>query len=334
MKKNILIIMIFISIIIILPIFSLKKESNKKEINQIDQISSPKDKISVKKFEKIKVLDYKTDTVFDIKIKDYIAGVIRGEIPANFEEEAIKAQSVAAYTYLISSIDTYLKSPSPKLKGAIISTNPSSHQSFVSEDEAKILYKENFKEYNKKILKAVDETLGKVITYQDKPIIAAYHSNSSGITESAKNIWGKDVPYLIPVSSPLDLEVSLNKSSKSFSVEEVDSILKKQFPDIQLSEDKNLWFSNQNISPSGYTIDIKVGDQTLNGSKIRSIFSLKSSSFAIVYKNNSFEFETKGFGHGVGMSQYGANQMAKKGLSYTEILNHYYSDIKIKDILK
>ncbi len=334
MKKNILIITLFISIIIILPIFSLKKESNKKDITKIENNLSIKDIPSIKNLKKIKVLDHNTDTVFDIKIKDYIAGVVRGEIPANFEEEAIKAQSVAAYTYLISSIDTSLKSPSSKLKGAIISTNPSSHQSFVSEDEAKDLYKDNFKKYNQKILKAVDETLGQLMTYQDKPIIAAYHSNSSGITESAKNIWGNDVPYLQPVDSPLDLEVSINKSSRSFSVEDVRSILKKSSPDIKLPEDKNLWFSNENISPSGYTIDIKVGDKNMTGSKIRSIFSLKSSSFSIIPEGESFKFETKGFGHGVGMSQYGANQMAKQGSSYTEILNHYYSNISIINILK
>lgn len=303
--------------------FIINKESKKEKEEVNNKINSTS---------QITVLNHKTDKLFKIEIKEYIKGVVLSEIPANFHEEAIKAQAIVANTYLLRQIESQQNSKDETLKGAHISTDPNKHQGYMSNSDAKNFYKDKYEEYEKKVSNYVYQVIDKVIIYNNQPIIAAYHSMSNGKTESAKNIWGSDVPYLQPVNSEVDILNQNYENTIYISSKEVEQKLKDKNKDLVLPYEKSTWFESITRSDSNNVLEILIGNISFSGTQIRNIFKLKSNTFDIKYSEDNFIFTTKGYGHGVGMSQHGANSLANQGKSYEYIINHYYKNTEIKSV--
>lgn len=272
------------------------------------------------------VWDHNAGKTFTISMKEYIKGVVFAEMPVSFEKEALKAQAVIAHTYTLRVMANEQKSPSEDLKGAMISTDSSRHQAYLSEEAAKEKFGENYDSYYKKVSECVEPVLSEVLTYQNEPIIAAFHAISSGSTEDAKNVWGEEVPYLVKTESEGDLLSPGFENALTLTVDEVKNILNKNYPDIAYTDDKASWFAVAESTPSEYVKTVNVLNKQLTGQEVRTLFGLKSSNFTISFADEKFTFTTKGYGHGVGMSQYGADYMARQGKNYKEILSHYYPD--------
>lgn len=281
-----------------------------------------------------KLLRTATGEVLELSASDYIKGVVSAEIPMDYEVEAIKAQAVAAHTYALRMRDVQKSSEDDGLKGADFSDDSSKYQAYVSREEFDEMYGDKAEEYWKKCSDAVDEVIGKVMLYQNEPIAAAFHSTSSGKTESAEVVWGNAFEYLIPVDSAADQNAPSYSAEKKFAYSEAESALKGAFSDIVLSEDKAGLFQIKSSSDSGTVTEIQVGSMTLSGVQLRSVLGLSSANFTVSYQSedDSYLFSSKGLGHGVGMSQYGANEMAKGGKNYEEILKHYYTGIELSSL--
>lgn len=273
--------------------------------------------------EVFRILDKDAKTVTEMAAKDYIFGVLAAEMPALYDEEALKAQAVAAYTFAC-----YRRAENAD-KDYDITTDFTSDQSFITEQKAREKWGEKAEEYCKKLKNAVGEVEGLAVTYDGKPILAVYHALSSGKTEEGKNVWGGDYPYLKSVASPCDTLAPDYISKAVFSAEELKSRLSGK---CALSGEPSGWFGKAERTPSGTVTSIAAGGSTLSGSEIRAALSLRSSNFEVSYKDGEFTFTVYGYGHGVGMSQYGADYMAKQGSSFKEILLHYYSGCKVEKL--
>ncbi|MDE6034431.1 MAG: stage II sporulation protein D [Ruminococcus sp.] len=280
--------------------------------------------------EPYKVLDVSTGDVMEVDEKTYVVGAVCAEMPATFEEEALKAQAVSAHTYAERQRIMERNSPTPELCGADFSNDTSKYQGYFTKNQALEYYGDNFAEYYEKIDNAVSEVLPYIITYDDEPIISAFHSMSSGKTESAENAWGTSIEYLVPVDSSYDISEPEYLKEVQYEKEQLRQILCEKFSGISLGEDFTTWITINTVSDSGTVLSAMVGDFKVSGNDIREILGLRSASFDITYDGDTVVITTKGFGHGVGMSQHGANAMAKDGKSWREILNHYYPDCKIE----
>ncbi len=289
-----------------------------------------KEKKTEPKYKTLKLLDITTGKVEEISAFDYVVGAVCAEMPATFEPEALKAQAVAAYTYAVRQAEKAEAAPDSELCGAYFSNDSSKYQAYFTENQAMQYYGENYEEYTEKIKEAVSTVEGEYLVYEDEPIIAAFHSLSTGKTESAENVWGINIPYLVSVESEYDSKAPKFTESYEFTDNEMKELLENSFKGIVLSESPEEWFSDAEMSNAENVISIKVGDTEVMGQEVRSTLSLRSAAFEIKY-DDGFKITTKGCGHCVGMSQYGANEMAKAGKDYKEILEHYYKGAEIKN---
>ena len=267
------------------------------------------------KEDSFRVLDMPTDTVTVMGAKEYIFGVVAAEMPVSYEEEALKAQAVAAYTFAC-----YRRRENSE-KSYDLTTDSTLDQSFISREKAKEKWGQNAQTYEQKLDGILDAVTGQYISYEEQPVLAVYHAISPGKTESCETVWGKSLPYLVPVASPGDTLSPDYISRVTFSAEELAGRFSGE---CELSGDPKEYFQNEKVTSSGTVEEVTVCGTTLKGSRIRSLLGLRSSAFKIAYEDG-FVFTTYGYGHGVGMSQYGAGQMAKQGSDYREILEHYYT---------
>ncbi len=309
-------------------------ESDKNDEKQTDKPKEDEDNDKDNKKEKskqeaFKVLDITTGKVEEISVYDYIVGAVCAEMPATFEPEALKAQAVAAHTYAQRQKEKALTSPDKELNGAYFSNDSSKYQAYFTANQAKQYYGDNYEQYIKKIREAVSDVEDEILVYENEPIIAAFHSMSSGTTESAENVWGSKVEYLIPVESDYDTEAPKYMEEYEYTADEVKERLENAFDGIKLGDKPEEWFSDVSKSKSNTVLEIKAGNLTVTGQQIRAALSLRSASFDIEY-DDGFKITTRGYGHCVGMSQYGANSMAKDGKTYKEILEHYYPNTELE----
>ena len=279
------------------------------------------------------VLDISTGEVLTVSARDYVIGAVCAEMPATFEPEALKAQAVAAHTYAVRQQQIEQENPTPELCGADFSNDPAQYQAYFTQNQAKQYYGEQFDSYYHEIADAVDEVLPYILTYEEEPIIAAFCSMSSGQTESAEVVWGQAVPYLVPVDSAADETAPHFLEEVTFSKEEMQNALQILAPDAELEEDHpETWLTVQEVSDSGTVCTADVGGVSVSGQDVRSALSLRAAAFTVTYADEAFTITTKGYGHGVGMSQYGANAMAKNGATWQEILSYYYPETVITDV--
>lgn len=269
----------------------------------------------------------KTKLVEKLPLEEYVRGVVAAEMPIDFELEALKAQAVAARTYIIKRIVD--KDFSDVSDGAMV-TDTVKHQVFYSDDELRSLWGLKYYDRISKLNKAINATNGQVITYKGRPINALYFSTSNGYTENSEDYWGKEVPYLRSVASPWDEASPKFSETMSIPFKTINSKLKIN-PAV-LTAGGTDWLEVIEKTKGNRVKKVKVGDKVLTGREVREKLSLNSSSFTWKITKDQVIFQTLGYGHGVGMSQYGANGMAKEGKNFEEIIKHYYTDVELINI--
>lgn len=268
-------------------------------------------------------------TCTELSLEDYLWGVVAAEMPAAFQQEALKAQAVAARSYACYQ----LLYPDDRHPQADVCTDYACCQAWISREDRLAKWEEDKQEaYSAKITAAVSETAGEVLVYDGQPALAVFHASSGGSTRSAQAVWGEDLPYLVPVSSPESEEDAPNYYSVSeFSAEEFSQLFLAKYPEAELSGSCVGWFSQPETDDSGASAAIEVGGVRVTAQTLRSILSLRSATFQVECTEDTITFHVTGYGHGVGMSQYGANTMAKDGAGYGEILAHYYPGTELVD---
>ena len=323
---------------IIMPVLFLRENVNGKTfedeltLNGETESTSPTPTGVSEKQEYAKVPDkeiiftvLENDEVNQVNMADYLPYAIAAEMPANFAEEALKAQAVAARTYILYCT----QHENPKHPQANICTKSGCCLAYATDTELRGVWGENFDNNIAIIRKAVTDTDGQILTYDETPILASFHSSSSGKTEAGSELWG-DVPYLLCVNSPeTEKDVPNFITTVEVSKENFKETILSFKTNAVFSDNPAEWVSGPELDDSGRIRSISIGGVQLSGSEMRKLFSLRSTAFKLEYKDNIFLFTVTGYGHGLGMSQYGANVMAKNGFSYQEILLHYYPNTEI-----
>lgn len=270
----------------------------------------------------LRVLD--GDTVTEMSFSDYLQGVLRAEMPASFQEDALRAQAVAARTY------TYYKMQNGGNHGdtADICTDHTCCQAFLGKDRAAENWGKNAERYEAKIENAVSATDGQVMLYGGAPILAVFHSSSAGETWNSGEVWAQDLPYLQSVSSPEGEGVPNYYSTVELTEAEFREKFLAARPEADLSGPASGWIRDP-VMDGVHVESVTIGGVSVSGPSVRSIFGLRSASFTAEAGDGKITFYVTGYGHGVGLSQYGANAMAEAGSTWREILEHYYTGVTI-----
>ncbi len=267
------------------------------------------------------------DAVEIMALDVYLQGVARGEMPASFELEALKAQAAAERTYIYYQLAAGRKEAHPN---ADVCTDPSCCNAWLSEEAAREKWGGDFDGWESRIEEAVAATDGQVALYDGQPILAVFHSSSAGKTAGAGDVWSGDMPYLRSVDSPEGEETVPNYySAAEFTAAEAKALLAQAHPELTFSGGPDKWFGAVEKDESGRVGTVEVCGAPLRGVEVRRIFSLRSACFTIDAAADRVTFRVTGYGHGVGMSQYGANELARQGRTWQEILLWYYADITI-----
>lgn len=302
-NKLLLMVVVVLTIILLIEIRTPKKEiqNNKNNNNQ----------------EEIKVKNVATGAIETKDLENYVIGVVAAEMPASFSIEALKAQAIASRSY------AYYKMKQNNGNYDIIADV--SNQAYINDDEMHEKWQGDYDIYYKKIKEAVDDTKNEVMTYDGQVIEAFYFAMSNGYTEDVVSVFGESLPYLKSVESKWD-----NKSLSNYEVNtqlSTEEFLKK------LNLNNNIIvINNQIYDETGRTKEITINSTTFKGTEFRKLLNLRSTDFKIELENNIVNITTKGYGHGVGMSQYGANGMAKDGFDCYTILKYYYKDIEFQKL--
>lgn len=294
-------------IILIIPVIIIKILTPKKIKNKTYQKT---DNITVR------VKRENKNTIEKIPLEKYLIGVLAGEMPVSYDIEALKAQAVAARTYTINKIEQN----KTKEYDVVDTTND---QVYKDEQQLKEIWKEKYNENTKKLKQAIKETNGEYLTYEGKPIHAFFFSTSSGTTENCKDVFGESLPYLVSVSSTWDENSPSYQGELKLTKEEFCQKLEINCNEIKINIERNETNSIKNIT---------INNKTIKGTDFRFKLGLKSTNLEIEQANNNIIIKTKGYGHGVGMSQYGAKELANNGYKYDEILKHYYQGVEFKKI--
>ena len=268
---------------------------------------------------------HKDGSVEELTMEDYLWGVVAAEMPASFEPEALKAQACAARTYTVIRQN----SGSKKHPGADLCDDSTCCQAYTDRASAQKRWGLGAGKNTRKIAEAVSATDGLGILYEGQPIQALFFSSAAGNTVDAAEVWGNSVDYLKSVSSPEGEEVPNYKSQVVLSVEEVRDKILAVYPEADLSGGPETWFGTLHPGAGGAVAAAEVGGLTLTGGQMRKLFGLRSASFSVACTDGSFIFNVVGHGHGVGMSQYGANAMAAEGKSFRDILTWYYTGVEV-----
>lgn len=308
MKKMLALTLIFIAVPSFFILIDLKEEKKyeiKEEINENNNDIT------------IKVKQTNKNKIIELNIEDYVKGVIAGEMPISFELEALKAQAVAARTYALRRIN---KNNTYDVVDTVI------NQVYKDDDTLKQSWGINYEKYMDKIITAVKETKGEYVDYNGTYADTLFFSTSVGNTENSEEIFGTKVSYLQSVSSEWDEEVSPVFEEKNVFTREL--FCKK----LNLKDCSKIYVSIIDETSTGRIKQVKINNKTFTGSDVAYYLGVKSNYFNIYIENNNVVVLTKGYGHGVGMSQYGAEGMATNGYTYREILEHYYQGTTIKNL--
>ena len=277
----------------------------------------------------IQLLHAKTGEVEPVNLEEYLCHVVSAEMPADYELEALKAQAIVARTY------TMYKRNNKKHTNADICDDSTCCQAWVSKEDRFARWEESKRESNwQKIEQCINETRGKIVTYQNEPINAFFHSNSGGKTEIPVNVWGggSNLPYLQVVETAGEEGYTQYASEVELTQEEVLNKLKEKYADIQIDFTKEEDVKIIDYTDSQRVKTVRFGNHELSGVETRTIFGLKSTNFEIIKQDGKIKFSVKGYGHGVGMSQTGADALAKQGKTAEEIIHHFYQNVEIKQI--
>ncbi len=338
MKKILIYLLSFILIIFIIPalltrrtspVNSNEKISNQEEQNVENQTqTSNQNEYNYSKYGTISLLHKKTGEVEQVNLDEYLCNVVSAEMPANYEIEALKAQAIVARTYTIYKI------LNKKHDTADICDDSTCCQAWISKDDRLARWEESQRESNwQKIVSAVNDTKGKVITYDNKPIDAFFHSNSGGVTEVPVNVWGgTGYPYLQSVETSGEDAYTQYSSEVVLTQEQLINKLKEKYSDISIDFSNSDDIKIMEYTESTRVKTVKFGNHEISGVEARSLLGLRSTNFEISIDGDNIKFSVKGYGHGVGMSQTGADSMAKQGSSAEDIIKHFYTGVEISEV--
>lgn len=313
---------------VLLPLASVEKATDvisKELFNEEVTESTIEAEPVTEKPDTVRVMNAGSNNITELSLRDYLIGVIAEEMNASYNEEAIKAQVIAAHTKLeytkLHKTDT--------LEDADITDSASTHQGYLTKTEQQEKWGESYEKNYEKIAKCVDEVIDLLIFYDNEPANALFYAISNGKTENASNVWGGNYPYLVSVDSSGD---KLSPAYTSTVEITSDEFMKKISENGgKLGDRPEKWVEKITNTNTGMVKEITIGGKVFKGTEIRKLFNLKSSTFSVKYSDGVFVFTVCGYGHGVGMSQYGANYMAQQGKNYKEILKHYYKGVEIKE---
>ena len=271
----------------------------------------------------VEVAVYRTASkeIQNLPLESYLIGVVAAEMPADFEKEALKAQALTARTYIVNQLIQNNRLGLPD--GADVSDSEM-HQVFKNDQELKALWGSDYDWKIKKITEAVQETSGQILTYEGNPITATFFSTSNGYTENSEDYWKAAYPYLKSVSSPWDTKSPKFHNKVVMSVAEFEQKL-----GVNVSDSSQIGTIIERTSGKRVGV-VEIGGKTLTGKQIREKLNLMSSDFDWERQGDQIAITTKGYGHGVGMSQYGANGMAQEGKDYQDIVKYYYKGVAIE----
>ena len=337
MKKIFIYLLGFVIIFFIIPILltitpkNEKIESTTTIENNIEDVSNQQEqKYDYQKYKTIKLLHQESGQVEELNIDEYLYGVVSSEMPANYDLEALKAQAVVARTYTIYQIIHN----SGKHENADICDDFNCCQAWISKDERISKWSAEEAESNwNKIVEAVNSTSGKIITYNNEPINAFFHANSGGVTESSLYIWGGiDYPYLKSVETAGEEGYTQYSSEVIYYKEDLLNKIKEKYPECEIDFSRENCIQIIEYTTSGRIKTIKFGNVEIAGTEARTILGLKSTNFTFTIEGDNIKFSVTGYGHGVGMSQTGADALAKTGANYEEIIKHFYTDVEIIEV--
>lgn len=334
MKKLSMYFLALITVCFVLPAIFTKTNKQVSTDTQGENISIDVQNIEEQKDsnnsdKEIKLLHSKTGEVENVNIEEYLCNVVSAEMPASFETEALKAQAIVARTY------TMFKLNNKKHDNADICDNSACCQAWISKENRLAKWEESKRdEYWQKICSVVQQTKGQVIMYNNEPINAFFHSNSGGTTEIPVNVWGStNYPYLQVVETSGEEAYTQYASEVTIANTDIINKLKEKYQDISIDFSNVEDLKIVEHTESGRVKTVKFGNHKLSGVEVRSIFGLKSTNFEILkIDNDHIQFKVKGYGHGVGMSQTGADSLAKQGKTAEEIIHHFYSNVNVKKI--
>lgn len=330
MKKTFFITIFIIILIFLIPVVftnrrTLDTSSQKEEEKEISIID-----YDYSKYDTIKLLHQDTNEVEEVNLDEYIACVVSAEMPVTYDIEALKAQAIVARTYTIYKITT-----SKKHDNADICDQSTCCQAWISKEDRLKKWKEEDRTKNwNKILQAVNDTAGKIITYDGKPINAFFHANSGGKTEVPFYVWGgTGYPYLQVVETAGEDAYSQYSSEAKFTKQELIEKVKKEHEDFKIDFEEKDCIEITKRDESDRVVTVKIGNLNLSGVEIRTLLGLRSANFTVEIQEDNILFKVIGYGHGVGMSQTGADALAKQGKNYEEIIKHFYVGVEINNKL-
>ena len=278
----------------------------------------------------IRVYDHRADKLITMPLEEYVIGVASGEMPVRYELEALKAQAIATRTYTLYRAAHGGCHTNPD---ADVCMNSKCCQAFTTVERMQKNWGSAYAENYNRIAEAVMETAGQVLTYQGELCDALYHACSGGRTEDSENVYSNALPYLRGVDSPY--EDPMRENDIEIGVSELVALIAAKYPDCGVTEDNyREEIAVKSTYPSGRVQKLRLGKTEISGKEANKLFDLKTAMFTVTASEDGLVFHTKGYGHGVGMSQNGANGMAKHGATCAEILKHYYTGVEITDFTK
>ena len=337
MRKILIYLFSFIFVCFVIPIIFTSKSIQQTNANTNTENDSNENKTEIiestydyKQYQTIKLFHVSENKTEYLALDEYLYGVVSAEMPASFEEEALKAQAIVARTYTIYKIIN----SNNKHGESDICDDSNCCQAWISKENRFAKWDEkNRNTYWNKIVNAVNSTQGKIITYEGKPINAFFHANSGGATEPPVNVWGgSGYPYLQTVTTSGEDAYSQYDSNANVTKKEFEEKIKKVHSDFKINFEEKECIKIEEYTEGNRIKTIKVGNLKLSGVEMRNIFGLRSANFKITIDGENVKFEVIGYGHGVGMSQTGADSLAKQGKNYEEIIKHYYTGVKIENM--
>ena len=327
MRKILLYILCMVFLCFLVPILFTKKSEPKKIKSNVEiEYKEEPSLYDYGEYNKVKLLHTKTGEVEELDLDQYLLGVVSSEMPASFEIEALKAQAVVARTYTI-----YKVTEEKKHENADICDDSKCCQAWISKEDRFARWNEEERESNwSKIEEAVNSTKGEIVKYEGKPINAFFHSNSGGTTDTATAVWGgANYPYLQAVETSGEDAYTQYSSEVVLSKEEFANKIREYHSEFQIDYSLENQIEILSYTEGERVKEIKIGNLNLSGVEIRNIFKLKSAKFEINIDGENIKFNVIGYGHGVGMSQTGADSMARQGKNYEDIIKHFYTGVEI-----
>ncbi|MBR6781041.1 MAG: stage II sporulation protein D [Clostridia bacterium] len=286
--------------------------------------AEPTEGINDAQQEEILVCMADSGVVEEMELIEYTIGVVAAEMPALYEAEALKAQAAASMNLARRAI---AEGTSERFNGGHISSSSSVSQAYLTHEQMRYKWGDDYEVYYNKIKNAVSAVAPYMIMYEDELCMTVFHAMSAGRTENSENVWVSALPYLTAADSSFD------SSADSFTVSvriEADAFAKGlEVYGFEPTQNARHWLGESVYSDSGTLLSLQVGEITVSGQQVRSAFGLRSAAVSVVYEDGEFVLTTKGYGHGVGMSQYGAQQLALQGKTWQEIIKHYYKGVSV-----